>query len=343
MKRMLTIMNSVSILAPLSWKARSGLSLLALLLGLVCCWLGSRSKMDAMEAGPPASAKAKVFRATPQDHGATAPANRDTRLAPLAPGHFTDWQDVADLLDHDEIDWERLVRIYPSRVDGAPRGMRRRFAKRIGRLAGEDRTGIFLLRSLLEAFPEFYERSEFAAALAGSWPEARLGEAESVSRLFIEESAQRLFLHRVGKVRAEEDWIEAAEWAAGLNETRAAEAAWSGVIAGAAESDPEALHEWAMEHELPEAVTAASAKLARRLVATDPLAAAQFAASLPPSAARTQALNFSLSAWAAIDREAVIAWSAEAEDPALQSLAALAVSKTRSRPVDPLSSPDLQR
>lgn len=187
---------------------------------------------------------------------------------------------------------------------------------------------VALINASLTGFPE---RAAFAHGLSEAFPVIRFEDAESVSRAIADPRLREVFLRRFGERFAARDWISAAEWAANLPAGQTAVAGWDGVIAGWGEADPQALLEWAVENQLPDAAETASGKIARTLASADPQAAVQIATKLTPSAARTQALTHSLTLWAVRDHDAVIQWAAKQVDFGTKSLALIAAAKVWGR------------
>lgn len=177
------------------------------------------------------------------------------------------------------------------------------------------------------SLPAFFERAAFVQSLSQAFPVARLEDVEAVAQAIADPKLQQLFLRRFGQRIATADFEAAVDWVMNLSAGPAADAAWAGVVAGWGESEPEVMLEWAVANDQPAVAEIATGKIARTLASSDPRAAAELANGLVPSRARTQALSYALTLWAAQDHEAVIEWAGNHPDFATRSLALIATAK----------------
>lgn len=228
------------------------------------------------------------------------------------------------LCETGEGEWDALGRQYGALVADLSEAERRDLSDRIGRAAACSDLTVDRFGEIESWFVAFYERVAFCDGLMTALPVDRLCESVAICSGLYDESLRRRFLEKAGQRLAESDWGAAVTWLESVPEDRESESARTGVLSVWAEQDPESLLAWSEEHQQPQAAELATAALARAAVESDPRKGLEMAVDLSPSTARTRAMNYALSRWAAEDFDEVIRWGEEAEDTVVKGLALLA-------------------
>ena len=133
---------------------------------------------------------------------------------------------------------------------------------------------------------------------------------------------------KLGRLWAGENASDATAWIGSLQNRLLIGSAVEGVAWKLAQTDPQAVREWAAGMTDPNASQRALLAAAKVIAATDPQGALKWSMEIPPGMGRNQAVEYSAGRWARQDASSAGNWVAGLTDIDLQSLAGRAVLGT---------------